>query len=427
MATPPSAVPANPPPPSSPAPTMSPTPSRSRPFAPPKTEKEIEDARMRGVSQKTQQDTDYCMRLWSEWRAHHQKVAHVSIPPITEQSQSELQHWLSRFILEVRRKDGSEFPANTLHHVVCGIMRYLRWNGKPGLDFFKDADFDKFRYSLDAEMKRLQSNGVGSKRRQAEPLTEEEEEILWQKGLLGDSSPQTLLDTMLFMHGLYFALRSGKEHRQLRFKPCQVELIERPGERAYLQYFEDISKSRPGGLKGRKVKPKVVKHHANVSITERCFVRLFKLYMQKCPANRPNDAFYLQPLQKPTPDCWYSTRPLGHHSLGKTVARLCKAAGITGFKTNHSLRATAATRLYQSGVDEQVVVERTGHRSVEGVRSYKRTSDQQSEALSDILNCSKKVCTRSIEDENTFKPSNPGFTFNSCTSVTINLQCNRLE
>ena len=174
------------------------------------------------------------------------------------------------------------------------------------------------------------------------------------------------------------------------------------------------------------MKPKIVKHHANVSNTERCFVRLFKLYMQKCPADRPNDAFYLQPLQKPTSDCWYSARPLGHHSLGRTVARLCKTAGITGFKTNHSLRATAATRLYQSGVDEQLIMERTGHRSVEGVRSYKRTSDQQSEALSDILNCSKKVCVRSIEGESngTSRPmaSTPGFTFNSCASVTINLQ-----
>lgn len=157
---------------------------------------------------------------------------------------------------------------------------------------------------------------------------------------------------MLFIHGLYFALRSGKEHQQLRFKPCQVELIQRSDKRPYLQYVEDVSKNRPGGLKGRKVKPKIVKHHANVSNTERCFVRLFKLYMQKCPADRPNDAFYLQPLQKPTSDCWYSARPLGHHSLGRTVARLCKTAGITGFKTNHSLRATAVTRLYQSGVDE---------------------------------------------------------------------------
>ena len=51
---------------------------------------------------------------------------------------------------------------------------------------------------------------------------------------------------------------------------------------------------------------------------------------------------------------------------------------------NHSLRATAATRLYQSGIDEQLVMERTGHRSLEGVRSYKRTSDTQREVSSDI-------------------------------------------
>ena len=31
-------------------------------------------------------------------------------------------------------------------------------------------------------------------------------------------------------------------------------------------------------------------------------------------------------------------------------------------------------------------MERTGHRSIEGIRSYKRTSDAQREALSDILN-----------------------------------------
>lgn len=77
---------------------------------------------------------------------------------------------------------------------------------------------------------------------------------------------------------------------------------------------------------------------------------------------------------------------LGHTTLGKTVGRICKSAGITGYKTNHSLRATTTTRLYQSGVDEQLVMERTGHRSLDGVRSYKRTSDCQRFALSDILN-----------------------------------------
>lgn len=72
---------------------------------------------------------------------------------------------------------------------------------------------------------------------------------------------------------------------------------------------------------------------------------------------------------------------------------MCKQCGIEGFKTNHSLRATAATRLYASGIDEQLVMERTGHRSLEGIRSYKRTTSQQKETVSDILCNAKKHCS----------------------------------
>ena len=112
---------------------------------------------------------------------------------------------------------------------------------------------------------------------------------------------------------------------------------------------------------------------------------------ERVPESRPDHAFYHKPLQNPTASCWFSNKPLGHHTLTTTIAHLCKEAGITGFKTNHSLRATTATRLYQLGVDEQLVMERTGHRNLDGVRHYKRTSDKQQEALSDILN-SKRPC-----------------------------------
>ena len=47
-------------------------------------------------------------------------------------------------------------------------------------------------------MKRLRSVGHGVTSKQAEPLTIEEENQLWEQGLLGDHSPQTLLDTMDF-------------------------------------------------------------------------------------------------------------------------------------------------------------------------------------------------------------------------------------
>ena len=39
--------------------------------------------------------------------------------------------------------------------------------------------------------------------------------------------------------------------------------------------------------------------------------------------------------------------------------------GILGNKTNHSLRAYSATKLYNAGVPEKVIQDRTGHRSLE--------------------------------------------------------------
>ena len=51
---------------------------------------------------------------------------------------------------------------------------------------------------------------VGPK--QVEPISGVEEEMLWEKGVLGYHSPQALVDTMV-LAGLYFALHSGDEAR----------------------------------------------------------------------------------------------------------------------------------------------------------------------------------------------------------------------
>ena len=48
-------------------------------------------------------------------------------------------------------------------------------------------------------------------------------------------------------------------------------------------------------------------------------------------------------------------------------------------------------RLYHAGVNEQLVMEQTGHHNLEGICNYKRTSIKQCKTISDILNC-KKIC-----------------------------------
>ena len=68
---------------------------------------------------------------------------------------------------------------------------------------------------------------------------------------------------------------------------------------------------------------------------------------------------FLLQLHSPTPTCWFSHCPMGHHPLCPGYA----TGGIEDYKTNHSLRATSTSRLYQSGVDEQLIMEWSGHRT----------------------------------------------------------------
>ena len=57
---------------------------------------------------------------------------------------------------------------------MCGLQRHIR-EVNPEINFFSDPQFDFFKKVLDSEMKRLRSLGYGVKKKQAEPLSVEEE------------------------------------------------------------------------------------------------------------------------------------------------------------------------------------------------------------------------------------------------------------
>ena len=266
--------------------------------------------------------------------------------------------------------DYTEYPPNTLYCIACSILRKVR-NYALEINFFSQFEFSGFRQTLDSEMKRLTATGTGSVKQKAEPLSSSDEEQMWQRGLLGSDNPQTLIDTMIFMCSLYFALRSGQEHHSLQMD--QIQLIE-SCDHPYLVYTENASKNHTGGLRHRKVKPKIVTHYANKENPSRCFITMYKKYLSHCPLQRTTKAFYLTTLKKSTGAIWYCNVPIGHNTISKTVCRLCKSADINGFKTNQSLRVT---RLFQSGTEEQLIMDHTGHRSIDGIRAYKQVSEEQ--------------------------------------------------
>lgn len=68
------------------------------------------------------------------------------------------------------------------------------------------------------------------------------------------------------------------------------------------------------------------------------------------------------------------------------MKRILASAGIdsTG-KSNHSLRATAISRMFQCDVAEKVIMERSGHLSKGGLAPYQRTTAQQEKAACKVL------------------------------------------
>ena len=85
---------------------------------------------------------------------------------------------------------------------------------------------------------------------------------------------------------------------------------------------------------------------------EKCLVFLLDLYIAKLPDEaKEADLFYCRPLQMfAESKYWYSRQPRGKHTLNDMVKMICSQASIEGHFTNHSLRATGATQLFERNV-----------------------------------------------------------------------------
>ena len=108
---------------------------------------------------------------------------------------------------------------------------------------------------------------------------------------------------------------------------------------------------------------KKVTHYVNEVHFQCCLVGLYKLYISKYP---PLNTFNLKSLKWPKGSILYQKVPIGHNTVAKMVSRMMKSAGIPSQYTNHSLRSTATSRLFNAKVDEQLTM---AHLNTTGVQS----------------------------------------------------------
>ena len=71
---------------------------------------------------------------------------------------------------------------------------------------------------------------------------------------------------------------------------------------------------------------------------------------------------------------------VGVNTINQMLSKMCEQAGLE-HRTNHSLRATGASDMFQANLPEHVIQSRTGHLSLKAFRTYERVTDEQQQGV----------------------------------------------
>ena len=213
-------------------------------------------------------------------------------------------------------------------------------------------------------MKQQVADGVDSGIHHAQVLSFSDTDLLWSLGLLGVHSPEVLMNTVVIMLGLSCCLRAGEEDRSLHSPPfdSQFSFLYDDNGVLYFKYKEDVgNKTNKREIKQWKLEPKEV-YMYQASDASHCSVRIINYYLSLLPEKCTCKVFYLQPRKKYSPTSWFLNKLVGVNTLRNIVKNLCEKAGIPGYFTNHTLRASSCTRMYGNNVEEQVIKEISGQK-----------------------------------------------------------------
>ena len=98
---------------------------------------------------------------------------------------------------------------------------HFKKNGKDN-SFYENSDFFVLKNTLDDRMKQLSSEGKITPRVQVVHISTDELNILWEKDILGDCTPEQLLDNLVVLNSMQFAMCASKEHHDIKFDQIQV-------------------------------------------------------------------------------------------------------------------------------------------------------------------------------------------------------------
>ncbi|XP_060580060.1 uncharacterized protein KIAA1958-like [Ruditapes philippinarum] len=174
----------------------------------------IESKKNESTKKKTKSD----IGRFIDWLSAEEETRAVeTIPP------TDLDMYISRYLLTVKNsKTGKELEPSTLKGIVSSIRRYLI-EADYSIDLTTDRAFRHSRETLKAKTTDLREKGLGNKIKRADPFTNTEIQIMYEKGILGSESPQALIYTIWLNNTMHFGLRGRQEHSTMLWGDIELK------------------------------------------------------------------------------------------------------------------------------------------------------------------------------------------------------------
>ena len=320
----------------------------------------------------------------------------------------ELNEYVSDFIISVRTKNGNEYEPSSLRSLLASFERYLKKKNYPA-SIINDLAFEKTRKTLQSKQKELKKQGKGNKPNASVALTSTELNTLYEKGLLGTRSPESLLNTLWLNNTMHFGLRGCKEHRDMCWG--DVKLKQTADSEEFLEFNERQTKTRTGSdcRDVRKIAPKMFATDGS----ERDPVVVYKLYARKRPEKMNDDEspFYLavnNTLKKESLQTkeWFKAAPVGINKLNSLMKTMAQKAGINNERLrNHSGRKTMIQTLSENDIPPTHIAQLSGHKNLKSLESYSTVSTKQEMQMSKLLSGYTSGSATKTSSEKTANPA----------------------
>ena len=293
-------------------------------------------------------------------------------------SNYELDKVLQCFFAEVRDRNGKIYMKSSMIGIRYAINRHLQeapWN--KALDLSKGKDFLVSNQVFTGMLKKLKQEGHDTTTHK-EAISKEDWEKIWSSGVLDDNNP-TGLQRRVFMEIMIHFGRRGREGL-CQLKKSSFQICQNEGKEYIKMALNEQEKMKQGTEKIEEGKQAIMSEQQ-----QNCPVASFKKFVSLL--NPEEEALFTKPLKNwRTSTAWYSKQKLGANSVGTMMKLISTEAKLSKMYTNHCLRATTATILAQSGVQDRDIANVTGHKNPQSLQHYiNNPSIEKKRALSTIL------------------------------------------